>query len=303
MTCRDLKSLNPTERKSFLDSFDEVLCDCDGVLWLMKEPILGSPKAVQKLRSLGKKIRFVSNNCIYTYDQFYMLLEKLGYGNEKDSLVIPTMAIINHLKNIKFDREIFLLGSAGLRTELENEGYKMAPKGPGLTEIKLPEIIETLKDNPNVGAVIVELDVNLNYINLMLASIYLKRKDVILLNGGSDKICPFSKDLNFIGPHYFQVLLEEFSGTKALHFAKPKELLAKYACDKYKIKDPKRVLFVGDTLEQDMKFASVNGFQKLLVFSGAVSKEELEKNKCVDLNPDYCLDTFGSIVDIVNSTQ
>jgi ribonucleotide monophosphatase NagD (HAD superfamily) len=33
MACQDLASMSPTEVKSFFDSYDTVLTDCDGVLW------------------------------------------------------------------------------------------------------------------------------------------------------------------------------------------------------------------------------------------------------------------------------
>ena len=33
MACQDLTAMSPTEVKSFFDSYDTVLTDCDGVLW------------------------------------------------------------------------------------------------------------------------------------------------------------------------------------------------------------------------------------------------------------------------------
>ena len=33
MACQDLASMSPTEVKTFFDSYDTVLTDCDGVLW------------------------------------------------------------------------------------------------------------------------------------------------------------------------------------------------------------------------------------------------------------------------------
>ncbi len=39
-----------------------VLCDLDGVVWLSHQPIEGSPKAIERLRSSGRRVLFVTNN-------------------------------------------------------------------------------------------------------------------------------------------------------------------------------------------------------------------------------------------------
>ena len=39
-----------------------VLCDLDGVVWLARQPIPGSPEAVARLRAAGWRVLFVTNN-------------------------------------------------------------------------------------------------------------------------------------------------------------------------------------------------------------------------------------------------
>ena len=60
----ELNSVSVVE--SFLNSFDTVLTDCDGVLWNESEPIQGSPEAINLLRRLGKKVVYVTNNSGHT---------------------------------------------------------------------------------------------------------------------------------------------------------------------------------------------------------------------------------------------
>lgn len=49
------------------------------------------------------------------------------------------------------------------------------------------------------------------------------------------------------GPGYFYKILEDFTGIKATLFGKPSENLANYVKKIFDIKDPKRILFVGDS--------------------------------------------------------
>ena len=50
MACQDIASMSSTDIKSFVDSFDTVLIDCDGVLWKGNSPIENSPEMVLSWR-------------------------------------------------------------------------------------------------------------------------------------------------------------------------------------------------------------------------------------------------------------
>ncbi|HET9591673.1 MAG TPA: HAD family hydrolase, partial [Solirubrobacterales bacterium] len=44
------------------DRFDGLLIDLDGVVWVGREPVPGSPEALRALLESGKRIVFVTNN-------------------------------------------------------------------------------------------------------------------------------------------------------------------------------------------------------------------------------------------------
>lgn len=77
--CQNLTELDSAGIKAFFDSFDTVLCDCDGVLWLTQEAIPGSPEAIQKLKTMGKRVIFVTNNSNRTRNDYAIKFKNLGY--------------------------------------------------------------------------------------------------------------------------------------------------------------------------------------------------------------------------------
>eukprot|EP00095_Tigriopus_kingsejongensis_P004276 snap_masked-scaffold555_size137745-processed-gene-0.4 protein:Tk04276 transcript:snap_masked-scaffold555_size137745-processed-gene-0.4-mRNA-1 annotation:"phosphoglycolate phosphatase" len=79
--CQKLKDLDRTAIQSFLDSFDTVLCDCDGVLWLSNQAVPGSPETIKLFRDLGKKVIFVTNNSNRTRNNYAIKFRELGYEN------------------------------------------------------------------------------------------------------------------------------------------------------------------------------------------------------------------------------
>ena len=80
MACQEITSLSETDVKSFFDSFDTVLTDCDGVLWKGNNPIEGSPEMIHKFRQMGKKVIYVTNNSTKTRKEYVTKCTDLGFG-------------------------------------------------------------------------------------------------------------------------------------------------------------------------------------------------------------------------------
>ena len=80
MACQDLTELSLQDQKSFFNSFDTVLTDCDGVLWSGNTPIPGSVEMIHKFREMGKKVIYVTNNATRSRKEYVTKMEDLGFG-------------------------------------------------------------------------------------------------------------------------------------------------------------------------------------------------------------------------------
>ena len=89
VTCSELDVNKTTDDEiaEFVNSFDTVMTDCDGVLWKAKGAIEGSPELIQKFRQLGKKIFFVTNNSTKTREEYVRKCADLGFDGDKDEIL------------------------------------------------------------------------------------------------------------------------------------------------------------------------------------------------------------------------
>lgn len=69
--------------KKFVDSFDTVLVDCDGVLWLGNDVIGGSPEVINQLKQLGKRVFLVTNNSTKSRNDIIRKVQRMKYMTSK----------------------------------------------------------------------------------------------------------------------------------------------------------------------------------------------------------------------------
>ena len=61
-----------------------ILCDLDGVVWLMHQPITGSVDAISRLREAGHRVLFVTNNSHSSANEQASVLESIGIPADGD---------------------------------------------------------------------------------------------------------------------------------------------------------------------------------------------------------------------------
>lgn len=118
----NIEDLSKDEFKEWIDSFDTVLCDCDGVLWVYNNVLEKSPEVVNKFTEMKKRVFLVTNNSTKTREEFLEKALGMNYKVSPENVLSTAYLVAQYLKQIKFDKKVFIVGSSGIAKELDAVG-------------------------------------------------------------------------------------------------------------------------------------------------------------------------------------
>ncbi|XP_011185162.1 uncharacterized protein LOC105213793 isoform X2 [Zeugodacus cucurbitae] len=290
-----LNELTLKEKQNFFDSFDLVLCDCDGVIWQsIYDALPGSMEAIDYLKRQGKEVTYVTNNSIIPIEMQLKKFQKCGLEVQKHDIVHPAQTICDHLKSIQFDGLIYCITSDAFKSVLRDAGFKLVEECVGYVNT-LEDLRVAINSDDPVAAVIIDVDFNLTAPKLMRAHGYLRNNpECLFIGGAADTLITLGGN-DVIGPGPYISVVEETSKRKALILGKPGVALRDIVMEKHQIQNPQRCLFIGDSIVTDVRFAKMCGFQTLLVLSGTTTQEDLKSKLTETDTPDYVTECLGDL--------
>ncbi|XP_045769498.1 phosphoglycolate phosphatase 2-like [Maniola jurtina] len=292
-----LLELNETEVKEFLSSFDHVFSDCDGVIWETNNAFPGAGKFFELMKRLGKTVHFVSNNSLRSRENYEAKFKSADIDDGFEHLTIPSTAIAEYLKSVKFDKTVYCVACPETVVVLKSHGFK-CKEGPDVGTYYYGDYIDYLTDDEEIGAVVFDSDFKVNLPKLYKALTYLRRPEVLFISGATDKYVPLKAGVLTLGTGLFTEIASQESKREPILLGKPGKTFGEFAMKRAGVSDPSRVLFIGDMIEQDVGLGRATGFKTLLVLTNK-TKEEMMSHET--LKPDYYADSLGSIVPILES--
>ncbi|KAI5637690.1 haloacid dehalogenase-like hydrolase domain-containing protein [Phthorimaea operculella] len=280
--------------KEFLDSFDHVFSDCDGVIWSV-QPYPGSGKFFKLMKKLGKTVNYVSNNSIRTKENYEAKFQSAGIQDGFENLTIPSTAIAEYLKSKNLKKKVYCIACAETVHVLESNGFK-CETGPELVPEYYAEFVQFLVGDEEIGAVVFDSDFRINLPKLYKATTYLRRPEVLFVNGATDRVVPLKPGVTALGVGIFSDLVAETSKREPVALGKPGKQFGEFAMKRAGVKNPDRVLFIGDMIEQDIGLGRATGFKTLLVLTNN-SKETMMAHE--KIRPDFYAPDLGSIVPLL----
>ena len=278
--CKEIDLISSEEIDTFLDSFDTVLCDVDGVLRIGSRAIDGSPEAIQQLRQLGKSIYYVSNSSLQSRKEYLDSLVQKGYEGCVDDMFTPSYSCAQYLKDIGFSKTVYVLGTKAVGEELDEAGIKHIGCGYDPTPERWydPAVVKDIKEtmSDDIGCVIVGMTCDVSYLKLVKAVSYLSDPNILFLGTNMDKKFQLGKGYIVPGDGPFISFIQTATGRSPIVLGKPNKYMFETVKSVHPDVIPSRTLMVGDTPSTDMVFGNVCGLKTLMVGTGNGSLNEIK---------------------------
>ncbi|CAO1622039.1 unnamed protein product [Sympodiomycopsis kandeliae] len=305
--------------RSLLSKYDVFLFDCDGVIWSGDDLLPNVKSVLDKLRSWGKEIIFVTNNASKSRKALLGKFDKMGIPAKESEIVSSAYAAAAYLKevlNFPTDRKVYVIGMEGIEQELEAEGIAYCGGTAQEDKRYLPaldfsSLLSEAEIDPSVGAVLCGFDMHLSYIKIAKAFKHLTRPgsatEPVKANtkGGGCHFILTNDDSTFPakggpwpGAGSLSAPLLFSTGRSPTIIGKPHQpMLDTILATKHF--DKSKAIFIGDRLDTDIDFANRGGIKSLMVLTGISTKEEIDKEGA-EIVPDYLMNSLGDF-DVLDS--
>ena len=271
---------------SLADRFDGLLIDLDGVVWIGREPVPGSPEALQALLAAGKRIVFVTNNPGRPPAAYAERLGELGVEVGAEQIVTAGMV------------------AARLAGEAAGVGGTAFVIGaPALKEMVAATGARVLEGEEawDASVVVVSGHRGFDYGELLAAKRALER-GAALFATSHDPTMPYPGG-ELPGTGAILAAVETASGRRAEIAGKPERHLFEMAMETLACSFPAhsnekeqakaRVAMVGDRVSSDIAGGKAAGLETVLVLSGTTSREEAA---AADPAPDFVVEDLAGLL-------
>jgi HAD superfamily hydrolase (TIGR01450 family) len=237
-------------------SYDHVLLDLDGCVWVGDAPTPGAVEAVAEVRKAGKGLAFLTNDVWRTAEELVQKLWAMGFQAALDEVVTPGGALQHLLAEEHSSGSAVVIGSAALIRHVTDAGLR---------------IVNGTDVVGRADVVVVGAHEALTYDELRDAT-QAVLAGARLIGANRDRVFPMPGGP---WPSSGSVLaaVEYATGAVAETLGKPSPRLFVTAIDRL---GDGRALMVGDRIESDLHGAQAAGLDAALVLTGVATREEAE---------------------------
>ncbi|VVB51341.1 Phosphoglycolate phosphatase [uncultured archaeon] len=245
--------------------------DLDGVLWRGDETVAGAPQTVNRLRELGGRLAFVTNNASKHRTKCLDKLKSAGVKATLEEVISSGSATAQYLKEKHGEGRVHVMGTDDLKREMVEAGH---------------EVVETEADYVVVG-----FDKGFNYEKLDKAYRTLAEHNGLFVACNGNRLF-VEEDGRHPGVLPSVEALACASGRRPDVFVgKPNAPIMEMTLELLGL-SPGECLIVGDTLDMDIQWGLNCGVDTLFVLSGM---DSLNTVKATGIKPTYVLSSVSEI--------
>lgn len=284
-----------------VDSVDAFLFDCDGVIWKGDTLIDGVPQTLQLLRSLGKKLVFVTNNSTKSRKQYAHKFHSLGIPDvTQEEIFSSSFAAAMYLQVNDFprDKKVYVIGGEGILEELELAGFTGLGGPEDATKTVQLKSNSLFEHDTSVGAVVVGLDQYINYYKLQYATLCIRENPgCIFIATNRDAVGHMTDLQEWPGAGCMVAAVCGSTEREPIVVGKPSTFMMDFLLQKFNI-TTSRMCMVGDRLDTDILFGQNAGCRTLLVLSGVTTQSGLENPKN-HIQPEYYTSKVSDLLNLL----
>jgi HAD superfamily hydrolase (TIGR01450 family) len=239
-----------------LQSYDHVLLDLDGCIWLGQEIIPGSAEALGELRAGGKSLSFVTNDGRHSPEEYVRKLWSLGLKASLEEIVTVGAAIQFELAGRLPGATAYVIGSAAVFRHVAESGHR---------------IVNGTDRATSADVVVVAGHDDFDYAELRDATQAVLAGAEILA-AARDRTFPRPDGL-WPGTGSIVAALEYATERTARVVGKPDPLIFNTALDRL---GPGQALMIGDRLDSDLAGAAAAGIDGAIVLTGVTTRDQAE---------------------------
>ena len=237
-----------------------ILCDLDGVVWLMHQPIAGSVNAIQLLKNAGHRVLFVTNNSYAVISDQENALAKIGIDAYND--VVTSSQAAGAL--LRKGERVLLGGGPGAVEAVKNAGAVLAGRSDDQTESEIDQEVDT---------VMVGFHPSFDYRGLTRLS-HAVRNGARLIATNDDATYPTPRGL-IPGGGSILASVVAASGVEPIIAGKPHQPMADLVRQVLGVTDLSDAWMVGDRPSTDGLFAQTVGCKFAQVLTGISSLKDV----------------------------
>jgi glycerol 3-phosphatase-2 len=239
-----------------LASYDHVILDLDGTVWVGGVATPRAPEAISAIRAAGKRLMFVTNDGSLSPEEYVRKLWSIGCTAAVEEVVSVGSAIQAVLAARVPGGRVYVIGAPALFRHVSDAGH---------------HVVNGTADAEQADVVVVVAHRDFGYTELLTATRAILG-GAELISGGKDRNYPTAGGLA-PGTGAVTAALEYATGTSARSVGKPDPEVFRVALARL---GAGRTLVIGDHLESDLGGASAAGLDAAVVLSGTTSRDEAQ---------------------------
>lgn len=258
--------------------YDGYIFDLDGTIYLGKSLLPGAYRMITKLRQLGRRVVFLSNNPTRDVDMYVEKLEGLGLPTTKEEIVTTVLTTTQWLLQNAPDAVVYPISEEPLIRSLRAAGIEMS------------------EDPTKIDIVIASYDRAFEYKKLQIAfdAIWFhKRARLICTN--PDHFCPFPGGRGEPDAGSIIAAIEDCTGAKLeVNCGKPSPVMLNTIMNVMQL-EASQCVTTGDRLYTEIKMGIDADMDTAVVFTGETSPEMLAETP-EEGQPTYALDRIDRLI-------